>query len=200
MSESRQIGCSELARSLGIHRNTLWLFMHRHGIKRKYSDISDNNLDSLVTEFKRRRPESGVRYIVGFLRKNGIRVQYLRVVHSLRRIDRLGQVLRDRRVRVKRKYHVTRPNALWHIDSHHKLIHWGIVIHGFIDGFCRTVRLHDQLISYSQCNFRSLPYELATTTGRELFSIYSNKPSRSMAYPPVHEVIVVARTSMWQCT
>ena len=152
MSDSRQIACAELARSLGIHRNTLRLFMHRHGIKCKYSDISDNDLDSLVTEFKRRRPESGVRYIVGFLRNNGIRVQYLWVIHSLRRIDRLGQVLRDRRVKVKRKYHVTRPNALWHIDGHHKLIRWGIVIHGFIDGFCRTVRidiLQDPLISYN---------------------------------------------------
>ena len=140
MSVSRQITCSELARSLGIHRNTLRLFMRNHGIQCKYSDITDTDLDSLVKEFKRRRPESGIRYIVGFLRKNGIRVQYLRVVRSLRRIDRLGQVLRDRRVKAKRKYRVTRPNALWHIDGHHKLIRWGIVIHGFIDGFCRTVR------------------------------------------------------------
>ncbi|KAI6006192.1 hypothetical protein F5J12DRAFT_721182, partial [Pisolithus orientalis] len=34
------------------------------------------------------------------------------------------------------KYHVKWPNALWHMDGHHKLIQWGIVIHGFIDGFC----------------------------------------------------------------
>jgi len=140
MSDSRQIARSELARLLGVHRNTLRLFMQRHGIKREFSDISDPNLDSLLMEFKRRRPESGIRYIVGFLRTNGIRVQHLRVVRSLRRIDRLGQVLRDRRVKAKAKYHVTRPNALWHIDGHHKLIRWGIVIHAFIDGFCRTVR------------------------------------------------------------
>ena len=142
MSDSRQITCSELARLLGIHRNTLHLSMECHGIKRKYSDINDTDLDSLVMEFKRRRPESGVRYIVGFLRKNGIRVQYLRVVRSLRRVDRLGQVLWDRRVKAKRKYHITRPNSLWHIDGHHKLIHWGIVIHAFIDGYCRTVWHH----------------------------------------------------------
>ncbi|KIM60739.1 hypothetical protein SCLCIDRAFT_41345, partial [Scleroderma citrinum Foug A] len=65
----------ELACLLGVHRNTLHLSMERHGIKRKYSDINDTDLDSLVMEFKRRRPESGVCYIVGFLRKNGIRVQ-----------------------------------------------------------------------------------------------------------------------------
>ncbi|KAI9569823.1 hypothetical protein HD554DRAFT_2019662, partial [Boletus coccyginus] len=36
-------------------------------------------------------------------------------------------------------YYVKCPNALWHIDGHHKLICWGIVIHGIIDGFCRMV-------------------------------------------------------------
>ncbi|KAI6154715.1 hypothetical protein BKA82DRAFT_3929111, partial [Pisolithus tinctorius] len=57
-----------------------------------------------------------------------------RVIQSLRRIDQLGQALRDRRTKTRRKYHVKRPNALWHIDGHHKLIWWGIVIHRFIDG------------------------------------------------------------------
>ncbi|KAG1886057.1 hypothetical protein F4604DRAFT_1572383, partial [Suillus subluteus] len=63
-----------------------------------------------------------------------------RVVQSLRRVDGLGQVLRDRQVKHRWKYHVKRPNVLWHVDGHHKLIRWGIVIHGFIDGFCRMVQ------------------------------------------------------------
>ena len=91
----------------GLDRNTLHLSMEHHGIKCKYSDIDNTDLDSLVMEFKRRRPESGVHYIIGFLWKNGIRVQYLRVVHSLQRVDRLGQVLRDRWVKAKCKYHIT---------------------------------------------------------------------------------------------
>ncbi|KAF8119462.1 hypothetical protein EV363DRAFT_1102933, partial [Boletus edulis] len=61
-------------------------------------------------------------------------VQHRRVVESLRRVDRIGQILRNRQVKRRRRYHVTRPNALWHIDGHHKLIRWGIVIHGVIDG------------------------------------------------------------------
>jgi hypothetical protein len=32
-----------------------------------------------------------------------------------------------------------RPNSLWHLDGHHKLIMWGIVIHGVIDGYCHIV-------------------------------------------------------------
>ncbi|KAJ7927346.1 hypothetical protein B0H13DRAFT_1598765, partial [Mycena leptocephala] len=39
----------------------------------------------------------------------------------------------------RRRYKVPRPNYLWHCDGYHKLIWWGIVIHGFIDGYCRTV-------------------------------------------------------------
>ncbi|KIJ99156.1 hypothetical protein K443DRAFT_62827, partial [Laccaria amethystina LaAM-08-1] len=36
-----------------------------------------------------------------------------------------------------KRYHVPRPNSLWHIDGHHKLIVWGIVIHGIADGYSR---------------------------------------------------------------
>ncbi|KAF8119403.1 hypothetical protein EV363DRAFT_1178089 [Boletus edulis] len=96
-------------------------------------------LDALITSFKQRKPDSGIRYAIGFLRRQGVRVQYRRVVQSLRRVDRIGQVLRNRQVKRRRQYHVKRPNALWHIDGHHKLIRWSIVIHGIIDGFCRTV-------------------------------------------------------------
>ncbi|KAI6103998.1 hypothetical protein EDD16DRAFT_1438712, partial [Pisolithus croceorrhizus] len=65
----------ELARVLGIHRNTLRHYMKNHGLERRYTDITDTDLDHLVTEFKKRRPESGIRYIIGFLRKHGLRIQ-----------------------------------------------------------------------------------------------------------------------------
>ncbi|KAJ7823160.1 hypothetical protein B0H14DRAFT_2166741, partial [Mycena olivaceomarginata] len=61
-------------------------------------------------------------------------VQKERVRQSLRRVDRLGQVLRKQRI-TRRQYYSPRPNSVWHMDGHHKLIHWGIVIHGFVDGF-----------------------------------------------------------------
>jgi hypothetical protein len=57
----------------------------------------------------------------------------------MRRVDDLGQTLRDWKVVQWKVYSVKRPNALWHLDGHHKLIRWGIVIHGVIDGYCRTV-------------------------------------------------------------
>lgn len=39
----------------------------------------------------------------------------------------------------RRVYHVDGPNSLWHVDGHHKLIRWHMVIHGGIDGYSRTV-------------------------------------------------------------
>ena len=39
----------------------------------------------------------------------------------------------------RRVYSVPWINALWHIDGHHKLIPWKIVIHGGVDGFSRMV-------------------------------------------------------------
>jgi len=75
----------------------------------------------------------------GHLRSTGIRIQKQRVLDSLRRVDRIGRFIRRRAAIRRRKYFSSRPNALWHCDGHHKLIKYGFVIHGFIDGNCRTV-------------------------------------------------------------
>lgn len=135
----RQISISALAKALGIHRNTLSSYMKIHGVSRKFSDLSDADLDTLVKSFKEQRPGSGLSYLVGFLRRHGLRVQKARVTQSLRRIDVLGRILRQKDAINRRRYVSARPNCIWHCDGHHKLIRWGIVIHGFIDGFCRTV-------------------------------------------------------------
>ncbi|KAJ7443290.1 hypothetical protein FB451DRAFT_975144, partial [Mycena latifolia] len=60
-------------------------------------------------------------------------VQKERVRKSLQRVDGLGKLLRTNTIR-RRSYSVPRPNYLWHCDGHHKLIWWGIVFHGFVDG------------------------------------------------------------------
>ncbi|KAI5993213.1 hypothetical protein EDD15DRAFT_2105524, partial [Pisolithus albus] len=63
-----------------------------------------------------------------------LRIQRRHISASLHRVDPLGRILRRHTATRRRKYHVSRPNALWHMDGHHKLIHWGIVIHGIVDG------------------------------------------------------------------
>ena len=137
ISSTRHIPFTQLAWMLGVHRNMLSLHMKHHSIERRYSSLSNAALDGLITQFKERRPESGVRYILGFLRRQGVHVQHRHVIQSLRRVNHVGQVLCNRQVKCRHQYQVKRPNALWHIDGHHKLIRWRIVIHGVIDGFCR---------------------------------------------------------------
>ena len=130
-----------------VHRNTLSLWMKRHNLQQQYSNLSNADLDMLVKTFKAQKPESGMRYLIGFLRYHGLRVQRRRVMWSLRRTDKLGQTLRERKVIRRRKYKVKRPDALWHVDGHHKVIRWGIVIHGMVDGFSRVVSQNSAIVA-----------------------------------------------------
>lgn len=138
---NRNINVKKLAEKIGVHRNTLSSYLREFGIAaRPYSDISDFNLDALIRDYRKENPQSGVRYLRGRLRQlHGLRIQKRRIKEAIERVDPLGQVLRNYTTTRRRVYHVSRPNALWHLDGHHKLIRWGFVIHGIIDGFCRTV-------------------------------------------------------------
>ncbi|KAI6140272.1 hypothetical protein BKA82DRAFT_3961148, partial [Pisolithus tinctorius] len=61
-------------------------------------------------------------------------VQERHVWQSLHHVSGLNQHLWESHTIKRWKYKVKWSNALWHVDSHHKLIHWGIVLHAFIDG------------------------------------------------------------------
>ncbi|KAJ7214024.1 hypothetical protein GGX14DRAFT_311864, partial [Mycena pura] len=56
------------------------------------------------------------------------------VYSSVHRVDGIGRVLRQQHLIKRREYQVPQPHALWHIDGHHKLILWGIMLHGIADG------------------------------------------------------------------
>lgn len=139
VSSHRKLTLQTLADALGVHRNILRNYLKLYGLYGRYSNISDNDLDILTKQFKRVKPSSGLRYLIGFLRTHGVKVQKERVRKSLLRIDGLGQVLRKHTI-IRREYYSPRPNSVWHMDGHHKLIKWGIVIHGFVDGYDRMVR------------------------------------------------------------
>jgi hypothetical protein len=138
-STHRAIPITKLATALKIHPHTLEHEMRRHGVTRQFAALSNADLDCLVKVYKSTKPDSGIRYLVSFLRYHGLRVQQKRVIHSVKQVDSVGRALRVRKIIKWRKYSMHRPNSLWHLDGHHKLIMWGIVIHGVIDGYCRTV-------------------------------------------------------------
>lgn len=139
-SEHRRITVTRVAETLGIHRNTLAIYMKLHGVSSNFTGMSDDDIDKMMREYRLIRPGSGIRYVIGHLHQNNIRLQRARVINSVHRVDQLGVIIRRQNRIQRRVYQVSRPNALWHCDGHHKLIRWGIVIHGFIDGYSRLVR------------------------------------------------------------
>ena len=69
--------------------------------------------------------------------EQGIRVSSERIRESLRRVDPLGVITRKCNSIRRRAYMVSRSMALWHLDGNHKLIRWGFVVHGCVDGYTR---------------------------------------------------------------
>jgi hypothetical protein len=146
----RRIPTTVLASILGVDRKTLRAQKNELGINSGFDRISDEDLDALVRIYHQENPAGGRSYIMGHLRAaHSLRIQRQRVVDSINRIDKLGQGLRQHvgKKTLRKNYTVPRPNALWHIDGHHKLIAWGIVIHGVADGYTRKVRM---------CNMHSI--------------------------------------------
>ena len=58
---------------------------------------------------------------------------------SIHRVDPINTELRS--ITVRRVYYAAGPNAIWHMNGHHKLIKWRFVTHGGIDRYSRTVVL-----------------------------------------------------------
>ena len=107
----------------------------------KYDNISNESLDSIVSAVLHNFPNCGIRRMKGFLLGRGIRVQWSRVRSSLWRTDPSGILLRTSQLNIvnRRHYSVPGPRSLWHLDGNHKLIRWGFVIHGCVDGFSRRI-------------------------------------------------------------
>jgi hypothetical protein len=135
LAPGRSINISQLAKALKVSRPTLYSNMKANGITRSYSTLSDGELDQILSSYKELRPNAGLRFAMGHLRSIGLRVQRSRVQHSLQRVDGVGSQLRKHTAVKRREYSVPGPNHLWHLDGHHKLIRWGIVVHGVIDGY-----------------------------------------------------------------
>ena len=77
--------------------------------------------------------------VIAILRSKGVLVPRHRVRDIIRDHDPVSVLLRWTQATVRRKYSVPGPNALWHIDGLHKLIRWGFVVHGGIDGYSRMI-------------------------------------------------------------
>ena len=136
-----------IADCLGVSVSTVRRRLRDNGIwiGESYSSISDLELDRLIINIRSHFPRIGCRQMRAMLEANhGVRVQRYRVRMAMRRVDPAGAAIRWSEVHVRRRYSVYGANALWHIDTHHSLVRWRLVIAGGIDGYSR-------LITYLQC-------------------------------------------------
>ena len=113
--------------------------IHQYGIEEEagFTDISDVQLNHIAHHFVTHHPNCGERSFHGYLQLMGLRVLRCRVRNSLQAVNPRGVRSLFRRALHRRVYSVPMPNSLWHIDGHHKLIRWRMVIDGGIDGFSR---------------------------------------------------------------
>ncbi|XP_051981259.1 uncharacterized protein LOC127642849 [Xyrauchen texanus] len=109
------------------------------------SAIDDGELEQHVRQLQSQYPNSGNEMIRALLRAQGVLVTRSMVREMLTRVNPTAAARRWSRTVARRVYHVPYPNSLWHIDGNMRLIRWGFVIHGAIDGYSR-------LITYLNCS------------------------------------------------
>ncbi|KAJ6457388.1 hypothetical protein C8R45DRAFT_1056388 [Mycena sanguinolenta] len=87
------------------------------------SEISDDDLDTLLIRLRTHYRRAGLSMLNGMLRRLGHRVSAERLHQSLLRIDPVRRIFERIRIR-RRNYQVLGPNSLWHHDGQHgKSVH-----------------------------------------------------------------------------
>ncbi|XP_052088233.1 uncharacterized protein LOC127734689 [Mytilus californianus] len=150
-------------------------------LRRRYAVISDTDLDNHVRRITQFNRSLGQRMVQGILKTEGIVLQRRRVAESLIRVDEAGVAIRWCRTIRRRSYQVSGPNALWHVDGNHKLIRWGMVIHGGIDGYSRMLTFLNLALDNkasttfqpfaNACQEFGVPSRVRTDHGRENLDI-----------------------------
>lgn len=127
---------------LGVSRWTVHRRVVEYGLDkmRGFTSLSDGELDEVIKGYIANHGKcTGYNLIAGYLKSLGLRIQRRRVRERLAKLDPQNTALRWGVLVSRRKYHVPWPNSLWHLDGHHSLIRWKLVIHGCIDGFSRRI-------------------------------------------------------------
>ena len=142
-----------MVRMLGISDATVHRRLKDFNLQtsHSFSTVDDNTLDGIVRSIKEEFPNSGFRMVCGHLKGRGYVIQQIRVRESLRRIDLEDTILRWLHVTERRKYNVSSPNALWHIDGHHKLMrlvsrNYQNFVQAFLEHQCTQLRVEGKVL------------------------------------------------------
>ena len=122
----------DIATMINVSKSTVKRRMKEYNIRKSelYADITNEDLETAVTNVLKAFPNSGYKKMKGFLLAEGIKVQEVRVRDTMRRVDPEGVLVRTLQSRpvLRRINTVAGPLSLWHIDGNHKLIGYNIFI------------------------------------------------------------------------
>ena len=128
-----------------MFRVSRWTVMRRvqfyrlQGLSR-FSSITDEEIDGIIRAYTSNHGyTTGESYMRSHFRALGYYVPRKRIRAGINRVDPRNTTLRWGALVSRRVYAVPWPNSLWHLDGHHSLIRWGLVIHGCIDGYSRRI-------------------------------------------------------------
>ena len=138
---SLRFSWTKVAAIVGVSRSTLYRRLEEEGVSTdlRYTTIGDEALDRLIYDIKQEHPNDGERLMMGHLISRGVMIPRSRLRGSIHRVDPINTAVRRSFAIRRRRYHVNGPNAMWHLDGHHKLIRWRIVTHAGIDGYSRSI-------------------------------------------------------------
>ena len=78
---------NEIAGSLQVSRTTLWRRLKEANMEvQRYSDISDDELDSIVSQLQRNHPNCGQQLLLGYLKDRSVIVQHRRLRESIAKL------------------------------------------------------------------------------------------------------------------
>ena len=125
-----QFSVPDIARALGVSKSTIFRRMNKYGLAARNDSplISDEELDSKVQEILTQFPNAGYRRVISQLSVAEVKPSQIRVRQSMQRVDPQGVAVRWLRLTPRRKYSVSGPLALWHIDGNHKLIRYCMIL------------------------------------------------------------------------
>ncbi|XP_062849133.1 uncharacterized protein LOC134311422 isoform X2 [Trichomycterus rosablanca] len=116
-----------ICKLLGVSQKTIRRRMTEWNlsVRDSYSQVSDEELDSLVLAVKKDSPNLGHRMVKGRLKALGYKVQWTRVWDSMHHVDSAGILERLASVGcvVRRTYSVPSPLSLVHVDTNHKIVY-----------------------------------------------------------------------------
>ncbi len=147
----RDLGFSwaKVAKMFGVSQRTISRRVAEFQIwqRTEESQISDDTLLEKVREMHSQQPHAGYRLVRAALFAQGFRVSQQRVANALRQVNPILSHSRWGAMVRRRTYAVKAANSLWHIDGHHSLIRWGLVIHAGIDGYSRSASFINHKLS-----------------------------------------------------